>query len=49
LACFNTLSSSELERRREIGVLRSMGAIGRSVEAISWTEAMVLWVSRGWR
>lgn len=44
LACFNTLSSSELERRREIGVLRSMGAIGRSVEAIFWTEAMVLWV-----
>jgi putative ABC transport system permease protein len=42
LGLFNTLSNSVLERRREIGILRSMGATGRRVAGVFWTEAMAL-------
>lgn len=42
LGLFNTLSSSVLERRREIGILRSMGATGWRVAGVFWTEAMAL-------
>lgn len=37
---FNTLAMSVLERRREIGILRSMGATGRKVAQVFWTEGM---------
>jgi putative ABC transport system permease protein len=42
LGLFNTLSSSVLERRREIGILRSMGATGWRVAGVFWTEAIAL-------
>lgn len=42
LGLFNTLSSSVLERRREIGILRSMGASGWRVAGVFWTEGMAL-------
>ena len=42
LGLFNTLSSSVLERRREIGILRSLGATGWRVAGVFWTEAMAL-------
>lgn len=42
LGLFNTLSNSVLERRREIGILRSMGATGRRVASVFWTEALAL-------
>lgn len=42
LGLFNTLSSSVLERHREIGILRSMGATGWRVAGVFWTEAMTL-------
>lgn len=42
LGLFNTLSNSVLERRREIGILRSMGATGRRVAGVFWMEAMAL-------
>jgi putative ABC transport system permease protein len=42
LGLFNTLSSSVLERRREIGILRSMGATGWRVAGVFWTEGMAL-------
>lgn len=38
----NTLAMSVLERRREIGILRSMGATGRKVIQVFWSEAMTL-------
>jgi putative ABC transport system permease protein len=42
LGLFNTLTTSVLERRREIGVLRSLGATGRRVALVFWIEAMAL-------
>jgi len=42
LGLFNTLTTSVLERRREIGILRSMGASGWRVGAVFWTEGMAL-------
>ena len=38
----NTLAMSVLERRREIGILRSMGATGRKVALVFWTEGTSL-------
>lgn len=38
----NTLAISVMERRREIGILRSMGAVGRKVAAVFWTEGTTL-------
>ncbi|HET8846014.1 MAG TPA: FtsX-like permease family protein, partial [Ktedonobacteraceae bacterium] len=38
----NTLAMSVMERRREIGILRSMGAAGRKVAAVFWTEGTTL-------
>ncbi|HLH61206.1 MAG TPA: FtsX-like permease family protein [Ktedonobacteraceae bacterium] len=38
----NTLAMSVLERRREIGILRSMGATGRKVAQVFWTEGTAL-------
>jgi putative ABC transport system permease protein len=35
---------SVLERRREIGILRSMGATGRKVAQVFWTEGVTLGV-----
>jgi putative ABC transport system permease protein len=40
----NTLAMSVLERRREIGILRSMGATSRKVAQVFWTEGMALGV-----
>lgn len=42
LGLFNTLTTSVLERRREIGILRSMGATGWRVAGVFWTEGMTL-------
>jgi putative ABC transport system permease protein len=36
----NTLAMSVLERRREIGILRSMGATGQKVAQVFWTEGI---------
>lgn len=47
LGLFNTLSSSVLERRREIGILRSMGATGWRVAGVFWTEGLAL-ASMAW-
>lgn len=38
----NALAMSVLERRREIGILRSMGATGRKVAQVFWTEGTTL-------
>ncbi|HEY6412031.1 MAG TPA: FtsX-like permease family protein [Ktedonobacteraceae bacterium] len=49
LGLFNTLTISVLERRREIGILRSMGATGWKIARVFWTEgislAMVAWIA----
>jgi putative ABC transport system permease protein len=49
LGLFNTLTTSVLERRREIGILRSMGATGAKVAGVFWTEgftlAILAWVA----
>jgi putative ABC transport system permease protein len=42
LGLFNTLTTSVLERRREIGVLRSLGATGARVAAVFWVEGLAL-------
>lgn len=38
----NALVMSVLERRREIGILRSMGARGRKVAQVFWSEGLTL-------
>jgi len=40
IGLFNALAMSVLERRREIGILRSMGATGRKVAQVFWTEGI---------
>ncbi|MGH2497446.1 MAG: FtsX-like permease family protein [Ktedonobacteraceae bacterium] len=40
IGLFNTLAMSVLERRREIGILRSMGASGSKVAQVFWTEGI---------
>ncbi|HEV8193112.1 MAG TPA: FtsX-like permease family protein [Ktedonobacterales bacterium] len=40
----NTLAMSVLERRREVGILRSIGATGRRVAQVFWTEGITLGV-----
>jgi putative ABC transport system permease protein len=42
LGVFNTLTTSVLERRREIGVLRSLGATNWRVVCIFWLEGVIL-------
>ncbi len=42
LGLANTLSASVLERRREIGMLRAMGATGRRVAQVFWVEGLAL-------
>jgi len=42
LGVFNTLTTSVLERRREIGVLRSLGATNGRVASVFWLEGMAL-------
>jgi putative ABC transport system permease protein len=44
IGLFNALVMSVLERRREIGMLRSMGATSRRVAAVFWTEGVSLGV-----
>src|SRR5215467_2367982 len=48
IGLFNALAMGVLERRREIGILRSMGATGRQVAQVFWTEGVgqgvVAWV-----
>ena len=44
IGLFNTLAMSVLERRREIGILRSIGATGRKVAQVFWTEGVALGV-----
>jgi putative ABC transport system permease protein len=42
LGLFSTISSSVLERRLEIGILRALGAHGRRVASVFWIEGSVL-------
>lgn len=42
VALANTLAMSVLERRKEIGILRSMGAVGRKVAQVFWAEGTTL-------
>ncbi len=44
IGLFNTLAMSVLERRREIGILRSMGATSGKVAQVFWTEGVSLGV-----
>jgi putative ABC transport system permease protein len=44
IGLFNALAMSVLERRREIGILRSMGATSRRVAQVFWTEGVTLGV-----
>jgi putative ABC transport system permease protein len=49
LGLFNTLTISVLERRREIGILRSMGGTGWRIARVFWTEgislALLAWIA----
>jgi putative ABC transport system permease protein len=49
LGLFNTLTISVLERRREIGILRSMGGTGWRIARVFWIEgislATVAWIA----
>jgi putative ABC transport system permease protein len=42
LGLFSTLTTSVLERRREIGILRAMGASRRQVALVFWSEGALL-------
>jgi putative ABC transport system permease protein len=42
IGLLNSLAMGVLERRREIGILRSMGATGRKVAQVFWTEGVGL-------
>ncbi len=42
LGLSNTLAAEVLERRKEIGILRSLGATGRHIGLIFWIEGLVL-------
>src|SRR5579872_393998 len=42
LGLFNTLTTSVLERRREIGILRSMGATNWRIASVFWLEGIAL-------
>src|SRR5579871_672701 len=44
IGLFNALVMGVLERRREIGILRSMGARSRQVALVFWTEGLTLGV-----
>jgi putative ABC transport system permease protein len=45
IGLFNALAMSVLERRREIGILRAIGATGRKVGQVFWTEGVFLGVA----
>jgi putative ABC transport system permease protein len=51
LALANALTASVLERRREIGMLRAMGASGWRIGQVSWSEGLALggisWLAGG--
>jgi putative ABC transport system permease protein len=42
LGLFNTISTSVLERRLEIGILRTLGAKGRRIASVFWLESTAL-------
>ena len=42
LSLYTTLTSSVLERQREIGIWRSMGASSRQIAGVFWAEGMAL-------
>ncbi len=42
LGLFSTISTSVLERRLEIGILRALGAKGRRVASVFWLESTAL-------
>ncbi len=42
LGLSNTLAAEVLERRKEIGILRSLGATGRDISLIFWRESLAL-------
>lgn len=42
LSLYTTLTSSVLERRREIGIWRAMGASGRRIAGVFWAEGLAL-------
>jgi putative ABC transport system permease protein len=42
LGLFNTISTSVLERRLEIGILRTLGAKGRRIARVFWLESTAL-------
>jgi hypothetical protein len=51
LGLANALTASVLERRREIGMLRAMGASGRRIGQVFWSEGLALggiaWLAGG--